>query len=77
MMRIELEKALGLKLLKETYRYVDAETNVKDVNYDREKLTQKIKSEFGGKGFSEKEINDAIDKIPEIFGIVLKERANL
>ena len=77
MMRIELEKSLGLKLLKETYRYVDAETNVKEVSYDREKLTQKIKSEFGSKGFSEKEINEAIDKIPEIFGIVLKERANL
>ena len=73
-MRIELEKSLGLNLFKAAYHYVDNATDKKEIKYDKEKVEEKIKNDFGNKGFNEKDINNAIQKIPEIFAVVLKER---
>ena len=73
-MRIDLEKILGLNLLKAAYHYVDDATDKKDIKYDKNIVEEKIKNEFGDKGFTEKEINLAIQKIPEIFDIVKKEK---
>ncbi len=74
LMRIELEKSLGLNLFKAAYHYVDDDTDRKEIKYDKDKVEEKIKKDFGNKGFTEKEIESAIQKIPEIFAIVLKER---
>ena len=74
LMRIELEKSLGLNLFKAAYHYVDNDTDRKDIKYDKDKVEGKIKKDFVNKGFTEKEIKSAIQKIPEIFAIVLKER---
>ena len=74
LMRIELEKSLGLNLFKAAYHYVDNATDKKEIKYDKEKVEEKIKNDFGNKGFNEKDINNAIQKIPEIFAVVLKER---
>ena len=74
LMRIDLEKILGLNLLKAAYHYVDDATDKKDIKYDKNIVEEKIKNEFGDKGFTEKEINLAIQKIPEIFDIVKKEK---
>ena len=74
LMRIELEKSLGLNLFKAAYHYVDNDTDKKENKYDKDKVEGKIKKDFVNKGFTEKEIESAIQKIPEIFAIVLKER---
>ena len=74
LMRIKLEKSLGLNLFKAAYHYVDDATDKKEIKYDKDKVEEKIKNDFGNKGFKEKEINCAIQKIPDIFAIVLKER---
>ena len=74
LMRIELEKSLGLNLFKAAYHYVDNDTDRKEIKYDKDKVEGKIKKDFVNKGFTEKEIESAIQKIPEIFAIVLKER---
>ena len=74
LMKIDLEKSLGLNLLKAIYRCVDDETDRKDIKCDKDKVEEKIKNDFGDKGFSEKEIESAIEKIPEIITIVSKER---
>jgi NIMA (never in mitosis gene a)-related kinase len=74
LMRIELEKSLGLNLFKAAYHYVDNATDKKEIKYNKEKVEEKIKNDFGNKGFNEKDINNAIQKIPEIFAVVLKER---
>ena len=74
LMRIELEKSLGLNLFKAAYHYVDNDTDKKEIKYDKVKVEGKIKKDFVNKGFTEKEIESAIQKIPEIFAIVLKER---
>ena len=73
LMRIDLEKKLGLNLLKAAYHYVDNETD-KKMQCDTEKVKEKIKNDFGNKGFSEKEIESAIQRISEIFNIVKRER---
>lgn len=74
LMRIELEKILGLNLLKVAYHYVDDATDKKEIKYDKIKVEEKIKNDFGDKGFNDKDINLAIEKLPEIFAIVKKER---
>ena len=74
LMRIELEKSLGLNLFKAAYHYVDNATDKKKIKYDKDKVEESIKNDFGYKGFTEKQIDSAIHKIPEIFAIVLKER---
>ena len=74
LMRIELEKVLGLNLLKVAYHYVDDATDKKEIKYDKIKVEEKIKNDFGDKGFNEKDINLAIEKLPEIYEIVKKER---
>ena len=74
LMRIELEKVLGLNLLKVAYHYVDDATDKKEIKYDKIKVEERIKNDFGDKGFDDKEINLAIEKLPEIFEIVKKER---
>ena len=73
LMRKDLEKKLGLNLLKLAYHYVDNETD-KKMQCDKDKVKEKIKNDFGNKGFSEKEIESAIQRIPEIFDIIKKER---
>jgi serine/threonine protein kinase len=73
LMRIELEKVLGLNLFKEAYNYVENDTDKKQIKYDKIKVEEKIKNDFGNKGFNEKEINLAIEKLPEIFEIVKKK----
>ena len=73
LMRIELEKSLGLNLFKAAYHYVDNATDKKKIKYDKDKVEESIKNDFGYKGFTEKQIDSAIHKIPEIFAIVLKE----
>jgi NIMA (never in mitosis gene a)-related kinase len=74
LMRMELEKILGLNLLKVAYHYVDDATDKKEIKYDKIKVEEKIKNDFGDKGFNDKDINLAIEKLPEIFEIVKKER---
>ena len=73
LMRIDLEKILGLNLFKAAYHYVDNETD-KKIKCDKEKVKEKIKNDFGNKGFSEKEIESAIQRIPDILAIVSRER---
>ena len=75
LMRIEIEKAIGLNLFKAAYRYVDDATDRKDIKYDKDKVEEKIKNDFGDKGFTEEEIDSAIQKIPDIFAILKKEIA--
>ena len=73
LMRIELEKVLGLNLFKEAYNYVENDTDKKQIEYDKIKVEEKIKKDFGDKGFNEKDINLAIEKLPELFEIVKKK----
>ena len=69
-----IEISLRLKLFKAAYHYLDDATDKKDNKYNKDEVIEKIKNDFGNKGFNENEINSAIQKIPEIFDIIIKER---
>ena len=73
--RKDLEKDLGEDLLVKVYRYVDDNTDKEVVKVDYDILRDKIKKEFPQKyKFTEQDVKKAIDKIPEVFTIVCKDR---
>ena len=74
LMRINLEKSLGLELFKTAYRCIDNETHKNEENFDKDIIEEKLKKDFIDKGLNEKDINTAIQKIPEIFAVLKKER---
>jgi len=73
--RKDLEKDLGEDLLVKVYRYVDDNTDKEVVKVDYDILRDKIKKELPQKyKFTEQDVKKAIDKIPEVFTIVCKDR---
>ena len=73
--RKDLEKELGEDLLVKVYRYVDDNTDKEVVKVDYDILRDKIKKELPQKyKFTEQDVKKAIDKIPEVFTIVCKDR---
>jgi len=74
--RINLEKELGSDLFYKIKIIICEKTPIKQLNYDLETLKKAIFSNLG-KNFDAKTLNLAIDKIPEIYSIVVKEREKL
>ena len=73
--RKDLEKDLDQNLLIKLYKYVDDNTDKEEVKVDYDILRDKIKKEFPQKfQFTEKDVEKAIEKIPEVFTLVVKER---
>ena len=73
--RKDLEKDLGEKLLMKVYHYVDDNTDKEEVKVDFDILRDKIRKELPPKyKFTEKDVQKAIDKLPEVFTIVCKDR---
>ena len=73
--RKELEKELGENLLVKVYHYVDDNTDKEEIKVDFDILRDKIRKELPPKyKFTEKDVQKAIDKLPEVFTIVCKDR---
>ena len=73
--KMEFEKILGVKLFIKVYHYINDLLNDKDMKYDEEKIKDKIKDDFNKKGCDEKDINLIIQKYPEIFSLIIKEKS--
>ena len=73
--KMEFEKILGVKLFIKVYHYINDLLNDKDMNNDEEKIKDKIKDDFNKKGCDEKDINLIIQKYPEIFSLIIKEKS--
>ena len=73
--KMEFEKILGVKLFIKVYHYINDLLNDKDSKYDEEKIKEKIKDDFNKKGCDEKDINLIIQKYPEIFSLIIKEKS--
>ena len=73
--KMEFEKILGVKLFIKVYHYINDLLNDKDMKYDEEKIKDKIKDDFHKKGCDEKDINLIIQKYPEIFSLIIKEKS--
>ena len=73
--KMEFEKILGVKLFIKVYHYINDLLNDKDMKYDEEKIKDKIKDDFNKKGCDEQDINLIIQKYPEIFSLIIKEKS--
>ena len=75
LIRIKLEKSLGLKLFKDVYRYISHIVYDKNMKCDDDEIKDKIKDDFGNKGYNGKEIDLMLKNFPEIFSLILKEKS--
>ena len=73
--KMEFEKILGVKLFIKVYHYINDLLNDKDMKNDEEKIKDRIKDDFHKKGCDEKDINLIIQKYPEIFSLIIKEKS--
>ena len=75
LIRIKLEKSLGLKTFKDIYRYISHIVYDKDMKCSEDEIKDKIKDDFGKKGYNGKEIDSILKKFPEIYSLILKEKS--
>ena len=74
-LKIELEKDLGADLFFDIYHIVDESTDLDEVKFDEDKVKKKIKNQWiNKKKYNANEIDNAIQKIPEVFSIISQER---
>ena len=73
--KMEFEKILGVKLFIKVYHYINDLLNDKDMKNDEEKIKDRIKDDFNKKGCDEKDINLILQKYPEIFSLIIKEKS--
>ena len=70
----ELLSVLGDDLYKKVHDLVENNTDKTEIKFDKEKLTKKIKEEIDNKAFEQKKIDAAIEKLDELFAIIIQER---
>ena len=75
LIRIKLEKSLGLITFKDIYRYISHIVYDKDLKCNEDEIKDKIKKDFGNKGYNGKEIDSILKKFPEIYSLILKEKS--
>jgi NIMA (never in mitosis gene a)-related kinase len=71
----EIEKEIGNDLFKEVIGLLDKSADKTELKFDRDLIHKKI-TELTGKGFDKAKVEKAIEKIDEIFGILLNDNIN-
>ena len=69
----EIEKEIGNDLFKEVLGLLDKSADKTEFKFDRELIHKKV-SELTGKGFDKAKVEKAIEKIDEIFAILMKDK---
>ena len=69
----EIEKDIGNDLLKKIMNLMDSSCDKKEVKFDRELICKKI-LELDGKGFDKSKLNKAVEKVDEIFAVLMKDK---
>ena len=70
----QIIKEIGNDIFKMVYKHVENSTDKTEIKFDMESLATKLSKEFGNKKFNEKKLKIAIEKLPEIFAIVIQDR---
>ena len=70
----KLIKELGNDIFKMVYNHVDNSTDKTEIKFNMELLAQKLSTEFDNKKYNREKLNLAVDKLPEIFAIVIQDR---
>ena len=74
LIRMELEKSIGLKLFIFVYNYLYDEI-YNNKAYDENIIKDKVIKELENQKYNQKEIDLTIQKLPEIFSLILKEKS--
>jgi len=74
LIRKELEKSIGLKLFIFVYNYIYDEI-YNNKAYDENIIKNKVIKELENQKYNQKEIDLIIQKLPEIFSLILKEKS--
>ena len=69
----EIEKEIGNDLLKEVMNLLDNSSDKNSVEFDRELITKKI-LELTSKGFEKAKVDKALEKVDEIFAVLMKDK---
>ena len=69
----EIEKEIGNDLLKEVINVLDKNCDKNEVKYDRELICQKV-LELHNKGFDKEKVDLAIERMDEIFAVLMKDK---
>ena len=70
----EIIKEIGNDIFNMVHKHVENSTDKTEIKFDMEALATKLSKEFGNKKYNEKKLNIAIEKLPEIFAIVIQDR---
>ena len=70
----QIIKEIGNDIFNMVYKHVENSTDKTEIKFDMESLAAKLTKEFGNKKYNEKKLNIAIEKLPEIFAIVIQDR---
>ena len=72
--RKDIENELGLSLFNRVYEIIDKSLNDECNNFDMNQLCNKIKSNIKGNSNYENLTDITINKIPDIYFLIIKER---
>ena len=70
----QIIKEIGNDIFKMVYKYVEDSTDKTEVKFDMESLAVKLSKEFESNKYDKKKLNIAMDKLPEIFAIIIQDR---
>ena len=69
----EIEKEIGNDLLKEVINLLDKNCDKNEVKFDRELICKKV-LELNSKGFHKEKVDKAVERIDEIFAVLMKDK---
>ncbi len=67
---------IGIDLFNMVYKYIDDFTDKTEIKFNSELLAEKLSKEFFNKKYDKNKLNLVIQKLPEIFVIVIQNRLN-
>ena len=70
----QIIKEIGNDIFKMVYKYVEDSTDKTEAKFDMESLAVKLSKEFESNKYDKKKLNIAMDKLPEIFAIIIQDR---
>ena len=67
---------IGIDLFNKVYKYIDDFTDKTEIKFNSELLAEKLSKEFFNNKYDKNKLNLVIEKLPEIFAIVIQNRLN-
>ena len=69
-----LIKEIGNDIFKMAYNHVDNSTDKTEIKFNMELLAEKLSKEYDNNKYNKEKLDKAIEKLPEIFAVVIQDR---